>query len=72
MKGARRKTMREWNTPHEWLQWRARRWNEGQLYGCVLDLLKWTDDKVIEQIFRSDMEADGYDFEEEMNENMVD
>ncbi|MFY9837419.1 MAG: hypothetical protein WAK55_13315 [Xanthobacteraceae bacterium] len=52
------------NSPQQWLLERAQRWNSVELYKALSDLARRVDGGSIQDLFQSEMAADGYFAEE--------
>lgn len=46
--------------PQEWLAERARDWSHDRLYLELMELARQTDSDTLQDIYQSDMDADGY------------
>jgi len=52
------------NSPHEWLLERAQHWNSDALYKALSGLAYRLDGNSINDLFQSEMDAEGYSDEE--------
>jgi len=53
----------QWQTPFEWLEWKVRYTNDirlGRLQSDLLELAQRTDPDILQDMYQSDMDADGY------------
>ncbi len=54
----------KWDSAIEWLEEKARSWSAEQLYQEVMTLAREVDPDTLQDMYQSDMDADGYFSEE--------
>lgn len=50
----------KWEGPHDWLLSKAREWDAAELYSALSCVVDKVDADTLQDIFQSEMDADGY------------
>lgn len=50
----------KWASPYEWLEEKAKEWDERKLYHELMNLASQLDSDTLQDEYQADMDADGY------------